>query len=105
MKAFPKSRATMDSKVVNDAQSAAIPSVPTIGIYTTDTVSNSKLRIYFSKNSMFSRRVNMRQCAGLNCHWYEIHASTIDLMKIDYSIMQSRKAWKISSLRLCLRIQ
>jgi hypothetical protein len=38
---------------------------------TSDTVSNSKLRVYFSKNSMFSRRVNMRQHTGLNCNWYD----------------------------------
>jgi hypothetical protein len=36
------------------------------------TGSNSKLRFHFAKNSMFSRRVNMRQRAGLNCNWYKI---------------------------------
>jgi len=35
------------------------------------TVSNSKLRVHFMENSMFSRRVNMRWNAGLNCNWYK----------------------------------
>jgi hypothetical protein len=39
--------------------------------YWFDTDSNSKLRIHCSQNSMFSRRVNMRRHAGLNCNWFE----------------------------------
>jgi hypothetical protein len=41
----------------------------------THTVSNSKLRVHFSKNSMFSRRVNMRRHAGLNWNWYHTDSS------------------------------
>jgi hypothetical protein len=37
-----------------------------------DTVSKLKLRVYYSKNTMFSRRINMRQRTGLICNWYEM---------------------------------
>jgi hypothetical protein len=36
-----------------------------------NTDSNTKLRVYFSQNSTFSRRVNMLRHAGLNCNWYK----------------------------------
>jgi hypothetical protein len=42
-----------------------------------NTASNSKLRVHFSKNSMFSRKVNMRRRAGLNCNWYKTFVQSV----------------------------